>query len=333
MRIAVVSEFRPGYTVGLEYSYARGFRALGHSAFEIAVPPLATANSQFRRFIYSHWSIRQTRTFVARVLLSNPELIVVVKGEGLPQEAILQLRKAGARCVNVFPDNPFEAGVLVFPPNAIVRRFRAYNKVYVHDRFAVGQLRRLQIESTYIAFAHDPDVHQPATSLRSDTPRPVFIGNPDEERIRYLRAVSDLGLEIWGNWAWAKLAAGDPLQQCVKGGVLVGHAYAAALGSSAIGINVLRHSQKTAHNMRTFELPACRACMLSERSIGVREHFQDGAEMLTFGNPKELRERVLQLLDNHALRHDLAAAGWARVQSQVYSERAQQILSDVPASD
>ena len=162
--------------------------------------------------------------------------------------------------------------------------------------------------------------------MPSDDYRVVFVGNPDSERIRYLRAISDLGLGLFGQWEWAKLGRGDPLLQCVRGGVQRGDAMVRAMRKARISLNVLRQSQKTAHNMRTFEIPACGVCCVSEHTIGVAEMMQTGQDIETFRTPTELREVVIRLLSSTQTIHALAASGHERVRTETYSKRAAEIL-------
>jgi spore maturation protein CgeB len=103
---------------------------------------------------------------------------------------------------------------------------------------------------------------------------------------------------------------------------------AAILGRSSISINILRNSQKTAHNMRTFDSPSCGVCTISERSVGVLELMQDGVETLTFDSPPALRRVCQELLRATPTRNGIAQAGWARVRNDTYEVRASQILSD-----
>jgi glycosyltransferase involved in cell wall biosynthesis len=205
--------------------------------------------------------------------------------------------------------------------------FRACNLVFVHDRFAVGQLQQLGIASEFLAFARDPLLHdRPLSASGDDASTIAFVGNPDQERIRYLRAIADLGLGLWGSRDWARLDPSDPLTACIRGGVIVGSDMARCLGHAKLSINILRQSQKTAHNMRTFDSPACGACTVSERTNGVLELMEDGREVVTFSTPRELRESCLRLLADDETRTAIAEAGWQRVKEDTYARRAAQIV-------
>jgi hypothetical protein len=236
------------------------------------------------------------------------------------------------RVVNVFPDNPFEAMAQSMLGRSLLEQFRECDRVFVHDRFALGQLRQLRVRSDFIAFARDPDYHSPVSESRKGEGagvRIAFVGNPDPERIRYLSAIADLGVGLWGRWDWARLPESNPLASCIMGTEVVGPDMARVLSSADISVNILRASQKTAHNMRTFDSPACGACTVSETSNGVLELMRVGREVVTFASKNELRDACIGLLADSTRRKEIGAAGFTRVKDDTYLVRARQILAAV----
>ena len=318
-KIVVVSSFRPDYPVGLEGSYCRALQTLGHVVHPLStLPPASLASSAERH--------RRGPSLRAQILALEPDLVVLVKALNVPASAISHLRRSGSMVVNVFPDNFWEASAPLH--RSALAQLRTCSRVYLHDRFLVGQLRQVGVHGEYISFARDPLLHSPRTQSRKVYPI-VFIGNPDAERVRYLRAVNDLGLNLWGRWDWARLPPSDPLSDCIRGSEVVGGSMADVLSQSAVSINILRCSQKTAHNMRTFDSPSCGVCTISERSVGVLELMKEGLETITFDSPAGLRRACLNLLGSPTQRDALAQAGWSRVRNDTYEVRAAHILDDL----
>jgi hypothetical protein len=331
MRIAILSEFRPSYTVAVEACYARALKALGHEIVEVPTFPRLAPRGGVGWMLGS-WPARVRQGYLdAAIGRIRPEAIVVVKGVGILGATVRGWRRAGAHVVNLLPDNPFDAmGATPFG-STLLDHLRACNRVFVHDRFAAGQLSQLGVRAEFIAFARDPELHDRSMVDRpsSDHPKIAFVGNPDPERVVYLRAIADLGLGLWGNWAWARLEPGDPLANCVRGTELMGPQMTACLGAAQLSINILRRSQKTAHNMRTFESPASGTCTVSERSNAVLELMKDGVEIKTFASPRELRDVCLRLLADAELRAAIGEAGWRRVEGETYERRAEQLLEAI----
>jgi hypothetical protein len=329
MNVTLVSHFSKRYPVGLEFSYARAFEKLEHTVRTVSLAEHFVASPLLQRVSSLVAPTLGQAAACREVLASGAEVVVLIKAAGLWGSTVRTFRGAGMRVVNVFPDNPFDIMGLNVVGRTLLDQFRALDMVFVHDRYAVGQLAQLGIRSSFLAFARDPLLHDPAdaTEPLPDQPDVVFIGNPDSERIRYLRAITDLGLGLWAQWDWARLGREDPLYRCVRGKELFGRDMVRAMRYAKISINLLRRSQKTAHNMRSFESPASRACTLSEASPGVLELFEDGREVLTFSTPEDLRRKVLSLLESSAMREQLAGAGWDRVREDDYSVRAAELLA------
>ena len=328
MKVVVVSEFRSGFEAALEASYERAFHGQGHAVARVATYPALAMFRHVPGCLAGAWPARLRQAEVCGLVeAQQPDLVVLVKGVGVLARSVGRWRAAGARVVNVFPDNPFEAAQTSHGGARLLELLRACNLVFVHDRFAVGQLQQLGIASEFLAFARDPLLQdRPRSASDGEAPTLAFVGNPDPERIRYLRAIADLGLGLWGAWDWARLAPSDPLTACIRGGVVTGSDMARCLGHAKLSINILRQSQKTAHNMRTFESPACGACTVSERTNGVLELMEDEREVVTFSSPRELREVCLRLLADDETRSAIAEAGWQRVKEDTYARRAAQIV-------
>jgi hypothetical protein len=331
MKIAIISEFRPAYTVAIEACYSRALVTLGNEISEVSTFPRLAPRGGIG-WIWGAWPARvRQRDLNAAIRRISPDAIIVVKGVGILGTTIRRWKRAGMRVVNLFPDNPFDAmGATPFGPT-LLDQLRACDRVFVHDRFAAGQLCQLGVRAEFIAFARDPALHDRSMvdGTASNHPKIAFVGNPDPERVAYLRAIADLDLGLWGNWEWAQLRRGDPLAGCVKGAELMGQHMTTCLGAAQLSINILRRSQKTGHNMRTFESPASGTCTVSERSNAVLELMKDGVEVSTFASPQELRQICLRLLADGPLRAGVGEAGWRRVEGETYERRAAQLLEAI----
>lgn len=329
MRISIVSEFVPGFEVALERSYVRAFEQLGHSVtpipfrFDPTSGPRSLRQLNELRLVITHQA-----ELTREVRDTAPDFVLIVKGRGVLADSVRAWRRDGVRVFNLFPDSPFEGMANGLVSRTLMAQFRMVEKLFVHDRFAVGHLRQLGVPAEYIAFARDPFI-QNVDAIEPSVPAEpiVFIGNPDAERVRFLRAVADLGLGLYGGWHQARLSPNDPLARCVRGGVQLGADLVRTVRSAQLSINVLRTCQKTAHNMRTFETPATGVCGLSEASVGVQEHFAAGEEVFVFRSPEDLRHTAIDLLARPSAIDDVAAAGHARVQNETYVARAGELLA------
>ena len=337
MRLAIVSAFVldndsvvSGREGGLEYSYARAFLALGHDVVRVRDTTDGSFRlpKQLRRIeVWARLQLYEDN-LCKQVLDANVELVLVVKGRGVSPRVVKRWRQAGLRVVNLMPDNPFEAAAIGLGAPRLLAQYQAVDLVLVHDRIAVGQLRECGVRSEYIAFARDPSLHnfELCKPKQQNEYNVVFVGNPDSERIRYLRAITDLGLAVFGAWNWANLSPSDPLKPCIRGGPQRADAMVDAMRKASLSINILRLSQKAAHNMRTFEIPACGVCCLSEFSIGVAEHMQPGVEIQVFRSPADLRNVVMKLLASPEEVNELSKSAPLGSQKETYEKRALELL-------
>ena len=199
LRVVVVAPFAPDAEGALENSYARAFRKSGAEVKTISTMPLFT-RSRLGGHISPMIKAIQLENALRRDIQDwNPCLVALVKGLGVLPKTIHFLRNKGIRVVNVFPDNPFEIARNSLLGSSIIPQLKLVDTAYVHDRRLVWQLSQLGINANYLSFARDPDLqdppHFPSNGNQTGI---VFVGNPDEERIRYLSAVSDLGLRFDG---------------------------------------------------------------------------------------------------------------------------------------
>ena len=132
-------------------------------------------------------------------------------------------------------------------------------------------------------------------------------------------------LAIWGN-LWDRVKWGSSLKARWKGDVAMGRDFSKVCSASKIILNFIREQNGDAHNMRSFEVPACRGFMLTTRTKEQCEFFEEGVEIACFDTLKELRRKVDQYLSDEELRKKFSSAAYEKVQEHTYSERAKTIL-------
>jgi spore maturation protein CgeB len=81
--------------------------------------------------------------------------------------------------------------------------------------------------------------------------------------------------------------------------------------------------------MRTFEIPACGAFLLAERTEEHLELFEENKEMVCFESPEELVDKVRYYLAHDKERQRIAEAGYGKVtgEKHTYQDRLSEILN------
>jgi hypothetical protein len=311
----------------LESSFARGLEANGVTArIYDPVSPLGRglANRIAGRLLDGPRARLLGRRTLADLSSANTDLFLVVKGAMLAPGTISALRRRSGKPIYCFnPDNPFNS--LRGASNDRIRAAMCeYDGYLIWGRFLIDPIHQITGRPVdYLPFGFDPTLSAPVDS--DDEAIPVgFIGAWDPERAAWLRPLADLGLRITGA-GWERLDRRDPLRSVVAPSSF-GLGMARIVGRTGINLNLIRPQNASAHNMRTFEIPACRGFMLTSRTEEQQSFFAEGEEIACFASPQELRETVVRYLADPARRRTMAQAAMARVQPHSYAHRMHRLL-------
>jgi spore maturation protein CgeB len=185
----------------------------------------------------------------------------------------------------------------------------------------------------YVPFAYEPRLHfpeRPSTSeevsrFSSDV---VFIGGADNDRLSMMHMVAEAVKKPWRFCLFGGFWNRDWRMRKYYRGFALGREYRLAVSGAKINLGLVRHSNRDGHAMRTFEIPACGAFMLAERTEEHMEFFIENKEAAYFGSDEELLEKIDYYLAHDTERQRIAQAGYERVTSgkHTYRDRVQQIL-------
>jgi spore maturation protein CgeB len=334
MRVLILGEDAPG---GLMASYTRGFTDCGADvrtfclarAYRRAAPAIRT------RVLRRLAEPLLLRAFNDQVALdagaTETDLIVVIKGHRLSPATVDAIREStGALVVNFYPDDPFSSersNRLAYGPNVLA----TYDACFTFARHLMPAYERAGAETVhYLPFARDPELHAPVAEPSPPAFDVVFVGNLDEDRVRFLDALAaEYRVAIFGERTAATVSRSRALARATFGPAAYGADLARALASGAISINVMRPQNAQSHNMRSFESPACGAFTLSQRTPELIELFAEGEEIACFESVDDLREAVARWRGDAGGRAAIARAGFARVRDDTYARRAATILERV----
>jgi spore maturation protein CgeB len=331
MKVMVVGEFSIG---ALGRSFSDGFARCGARVEavdygeEYRRSPLARSRltSRLLRRLYA---AAMNRRIVERVRRGRPDLVLVVKGHWLHPRSLTGMRAHGARVFNYFPDSPFEKIRSNTSPWLRLTMPR-YDMLFTFAGHLIPQFRQAGCQRvSYLPFASDPALHRPVAEGADLAPYRCdvsFVGNVDEARARWLAPLAAYDLKLWGVSYPASMLRDPKLRTKVQGRPLFGTDFAKAARASKISLNLMRNQNLGSHNMRTFEAPACRAFVLSQRTPEVTRLFAEDKEAAYFSSPEELRAKADYYLARPEDRARIAEAGWRRAQAETYACRAARIL-------
>ena len=285
----------------------------------------------------------------------RPDLVWGEKQEFLRPETLQTLRRGGAGLAHFTPDPYFSLSwKRTRAMDAAIGQFDVLVYCKSYERADYDALGKPLI---YMPLGYCDEVHRP---LPSDDPQWAcavgFLGGWEPRRERLLRAVTgavgDLKIRggYWdflrdGRWTLRRriilgqLAGGEPfaihkdarLAAAWQGGEVYGDDYAKALTGARIGLGFLRKVCPDQHTTRTFEIPACGAMLLADRTDEHRSFFEEGREAEFFGSEAEMVDKAHFYVANEPARARIAAAGRARCESggYAYVERLRPVLGAI----
>jgi len=278
------------------------------------------------------------RRLQAKVKEWAPDLIFVFKGIDLTPETLQVIRKLvpSPLLLNWNPDSPFDFGTSNTSPN-LIKSIPLYDVYFTWNADLISPLREAGARRVeYLPFGYDPESHYPVNLNEVERSllgsQVSFVGNYTRERANLLEMLIQNGIkvEIWGiNWN-EHVPYNAPLRPHLRGPIY-DEDMSKVYSASEIAMNFLRVQNRQAHNMRTFEVPAIGAFMLSTRSQSQIELLPEDAGASYFTTPQEMLDRVFYYLSNSNERNNIAEEGHRRIwnKEHTYFHRMQQLLTIV----
>ena len=147
----------------------------------------------------------------------------------------------------------------------------------------------------------------------------VFAGHYENDgRVEALESICKAGYKLnlyGGGWnaALPKLSLDSPLRALYPVQPVTGRDYNQALCGAKVALCFLSTLNQDTYTRRSFQIPAMRVAVLSQRTEDLSSLFIEGKEIAFFSNTAELLEKLRHLLADDAARQRMAEAGYARV--------------------
>lgn len=299
-------------------------RFLGYSEF-LTVRPSVWALGATRLFgpLFNFGAALVLRRFQSAILdaasQSDPDLILVFKGEGVAPSTVSRLRRRSSSPVALwYPDDPrfFSTFVRWIAPG--------YDLVFTYLTRGLERYRSLGLPRVYcVPFGCDPSIH----NIRSETPDGskgpdvVFVGTYTRRRARMIHALQRAGFrpDIYGRYWNHKTSDKQP--------PVYGEAMARLYSNAKITLN-FHTVPGWGPNMRVFEATGSGAFLLTDDCDDIGRYYLRGKELEVFHDMKDLCAKVRYFVAHDEDRGEIARAGYQRTQREhTYDARMKAILS------
>jgi spore maturation protein CgeB len=333
---------RGAYGDVYEPAWHRAFLELGFSSelydtHSLTLP--GTLGRIERRILWGPGVARIQRNLVELVKRGRPEFTLLFQGHYFPEDTIEQIRRY-TYVVGYHNDDPFGRRRNLLRYRLMLPALRHYHAMHVYRPCNVGEafaygVRRVKVLLPYYL----PWLDYPRTLTREETQRygceVAFAGHAEADiRVDSLASLVRSGVKarIYGSVAgWRSMLPRDVYSSVVPVAPVFGNEYRKALCGAEIALCFMSKWNRDQYTRRAFEIPACGAFLLSERTPAMQELFREGAEADYFSSVQECLDKVEYYLAHPVARRQIAEAGRRKVEfagHDIYS-RMRQWYADV----
>lgn len=285
------------------------------------------------------------RDIIRAAIESKPDVVFVWRGSVVEAKTVERVgAETGAVLVSYNNDDPFGARsqrANLHHGRTFTRYLEAvpfYDIHFVYRPVNVAEMQQVGARNVRVLRPYFvPDLHHPMSLTAEErqifATTAVFAGHyEDDGRADCIRTLVNAGIpvRIFGGPEWTHGLPGltariPPIT------VASGLDYARALNGARFALCFLSRLNRDTYTRRCFEIPACGALLVSERTADLQAMFREDEEAVFFSSPAELLKKVRWLMSDPERAVRIARAGAARVHRDGHSvdDRAREWLETV----
>jgi spore maturation protein CgeB len=166
----------------------------------------------------------------------------------------------------------------------------------------------------YLTQGFDKTIHFPRVEFETKKYDICFIGHREKNREELIQLLLDNDIEVvLAGIKWENFVKKNK-QKKLKyfGNHVSGHDYARLISDSKLGLGLLSKWIPEKHTTRTFEIPACGTCLVTEKNDEIDSFFSD-IECIKFINHKDCVQKINSILKQLDLLKAITNLGFERV--------------------
>jgi spore maturation protein CgeB len=226
----------------------------------------------------------------------KPDVVWIFKGMETYPSTLEAISKLGIVLVNYNPDNPFLFTGKGSGNKNISNSVGLYNLHFAYSTEIKNEIeKQYKIPTELLPFGFDvSDELIEQCANEKEILKACFIGNPDEQRCRFLQQLAEGGVELdlYGN-NWERYLKhpniktfqpvyGDEMWKCFC--------------RYRVQLNMMRIHNTTSHNMRSFEVPAVGGILLAPDTPDHALFFEKGNEIFTYTDAADCISKIKNIL-------------------------------------
>jgi|GEM_PF-5190676 len=256
----------------------------------------------------------------------NPRYLFVQKGENISPATLETIKGLGVVTINFYNDFEWQVIKEIAPH---------YDYFFTQHRVILERLwKELNLKNCFhMHHAAEPLV-DPFTN-RQNKYNISFVGTFNSQlypnREKYLMAVKDFGLHVWGTSNWLD----TPLKDCFHGRAN-GDERLDIYRKSKIVIDInWEHFVSDGISARPFEVAASGTCLFADLvKWDIHDAYEENQEFVSFSSAEELRDKVKYYLAHNKEREEIARAGYNKtVLQHTYLARMRQLFDTMKCQE
>lgn len=234
------------------------------------------------------------RIFRNKVETFKPDIIWIFKGMEIFPESLEWARSKGIPLVNYNGDSPFIFSGTGSGNENISNSIGLYDLFLTYNREDKKQMAVKKIRSEILPFGFDirKGLFEECEQLE-EINRVCFLGNPDEERTKFITnlAMLDVSIDVYGN-SWRRYVNHLNIRICEP---VYGVDFWHTLRKYRIQLNLMRPHNLTTHNMRTFEAAGVGGIQLAAATEDHKLYFKENQEIFLFNDVESCANQIYEI--------------------------------------
>ncbi|MCB9307754.1 MAG: glycosyltransferase [Lewinellaceae bacterium] len=310
--------------------------AFNELGFETAGINIAKSNSASKRFLLKIGRLMgrtldlsdTNQKILSAIEINKYDIVWIDKGVTVKSSTLRIIKEKQPDCVLVHlnPDDPF--GKYRTGWDVFLKAIPEYDVHFVARIQSIEEYNQYGAKNVYVFDrSYSKNLHRPLDlPFNERTKYEVsvgFIGSHADDRADKIAHLIKNGIPVcvYGD-GWKGKSHWKTIQSCHRGPSRYAEEYVKTINGMGIALHFLRHENRDEQDSRTFEIPACGAFMLAERSGKHEMFFKENEEAVFFDTADELLEKARYYLDRPEERAHIAAAGRRRCVESGYDHHS-----------
>ena len=276
--------------------------------------PLNTTSRLFRSLGFRYKTgplIKNINNYISSKISGHYDLVWIEKGVFIRKNTLITIKENSGKLIHYTPDPAF----FYHKSNHFLNSLTLYDYFITTKSYEINSYKRYNVKSVILTTqGYDPTIHKPLVDF--DKKNGIcFVGHYEKERAYLLQKFLDAGIEIkLAGIKWDRFVKRNSLINNLKyfGESLNGLEYSKLIAGSLFGLGFLSKWIPEKHTTRTFEIPACKTILITERNEETSKYFKEN-DVVFYDDTGELVERVKALMQDREQLKRLSENGYNAV--------------------